>query len=163
MNICNAIKFLEQSIPDAVSGLPEEIFLFVTRITPMVNVDLLIKDEKNRTLLSWRDDPYSGKGWHVLGGIVRFKEKLIERVRKVAEIEIGTEIEFEPVPIAINEIILPQSTRGHFISFLYKGFLSGNFVPDNCGLTENENGFLKWHQGCPSNLIKVHEIYRKYI
>lgn len=163
MNIVEAIEFLEKSIHDPHSGLPEEIFLFVTRITPMVNIDLLIKDEKNRTLLSWRDDPFSGKGWHIPGGIVRYKERLIERVKKVAEIEIGTEVKFEPVPIAINEIILPQNTRGHFISFLYKGFVSGKFIPQNKGLKKYDNGYLEWHKNCPENLIKVHEIYRKFI
>ncbi len=163
MNIFDAIKFLEKQISDPTVGLPEDIFLFITRITPMVNVDLLIKDEKNRTLLSWRNDLYSGEGWHVPGGILRFKEKLIERVQKVIETEIKTSVIFEKEPIAVNEIILPQKTRGHFISFLFKGFIYGNFIPPNEGLTEKDNGYLKWHKVCPDKLIKVHEIYRKYI
>ncbi len=163
MNIIEAIEILEKAVNNPTTGLPEEIFLFVTRIVPMVNIDLLIKDEKNRTLLAWRDDSYSGRGWHIPGGIVRYKERLIERVEKVAEIEIGTKVKFDPLPIAINEIILPQKTRGHFISFLYRGFVSGSFVPPNRGLIETDNGYLKWHTSCPENLIKVHEIYRKYI
>ncbi|MCX7704681.1 MAG: NUDIX domain-containing protein [bacterium] len=163
MNICQAIEILEKVIKKPEIGLPDEIFLFVTRIVPMVNVDLLIKDGRNRTLLAWRDDPYNGKGWHIPGGIVRYKEKLMERVIKVAESEIGAPVEFEPEPIAINEIILPQRTRGHFISFLYKGFLPETFEPPNYGLSEKDNGYLKWHNFCPENLIRVHEIYRKYI
>ncbi|MCM8817356.1 MAG: NUDIX hydrolase [Candidatus Omnitrophica bacterium] len=163
MNICQAIEILERAIEDPRNGLPEEIFLFITRVVPMVNIDLLIKDEKNRTLLAWRDDPYSGRGWHVPGGIIRYKEKLIERVEKVAQIEIGTPVKFDPEPVAINEIILSQRTRGHFISFLYRGFVPSSFVPANTGLKENDNGYLQWHSFCPEDLIRVHEIYRKFI
>ncbi|MCM8763860.1 MAG: NUDIX hydrolase [Candidatus Omnitrophica bacterium] len=163
MNICVAIELLEKVAGNPEDGLPEEIFLFITRMVPIVNIDLLIKDERNRTLLAWRDDRYSGKGWHVPGGIVRYKERLIERVEKVAETEIGISVKFEPVPLAINEIILPQRTRGHFISFLYKGFIPGSFVPANAELKEDDAGYLKWHNCCPENLIEVHKIYKKYI
>lgn len=163
MGIKESIKFLEKNIINAKNGLPEDIFLFASRITPMVNVDLLIKDEEGRTLLSWREDKNFWKGWHIPGGIVRFKETLEERIQKVAEIEIGAKIEFNPVPIAINQIILKQDTRGHAISFLYKCFLSENYKIDNKNMRETEVGYLKWHDSCPDNLIKVHNMYRKFI
>jgi colanic acid biosynthesis protein WcaH len=127
----------------------------------MVNVDLLIKDENKRTLLSWRDAT-SGSGWHVPGGIIRFKESFEYRINKVAELEIGSAVRFDPIPIAFNQVILEQITRGHFISFLYKCFLSSDFIPPNKGLSEREPGFLQWHNSCPDNLIKVHKMYIPY-
>lgn len=164
MTIQEAIKFIEEKITDPKTGLDEELFLFITRITPMVNVDLLIKDEKNRTLLSWRDDPIHGKGWHLPGGIIRYKEKLKNRVQKVAEQEIRTKIRFNPDPIAINEIIDPKhKTRGHFISILYQCFLSQKYEPKNTGLTDTDPGYLLWHDSCPVNMIKAHKIYKRYI
>ncbi len=163
MNCKEAIKFLDKQIQNPSSGLPGDIFLFVSRLVPMVNVDLLVKDENGRTLLSWRDDQYCGKGWYVPGGIVRFKEKLETRLLKVAETEIGAMVKFDPVPIAINQIICKHNTRGHFISILYKCFLSGKFIPKNIGLSKKDKGYLKWHDSCPKNLIKIHEMYRKYI
>ncbi len=163
MDIHEAIEFLDKQIPNASAGLHEEVFRFISRMTPMVNVDLLIKDENGRTLLSWRDDEFSGAGWHVPGGIVRFKEKLENRVLKVAEKEICTAIEFDSVPLAINQVICKHNTRGHFISILYKCSLSGKFVPKNVGLKKTDEGYLMWHNTCPANLIKVHEMYRKYI
>lgn len=164
MDIDEAIGYLEKNVANPEIGLPEEIFLFISRITPMVNIDLLIKDENGRTLLSWRDDKYSKAGWHLPGGILRYKEKLESRIQKVAEIEIGTMLEFEPVPIAFNQFIIPElSTRGHFISFLYKCFFSNKYELKNIGLSDKEHGYLKWHNTCPENIIKVHEIYRKYI
>ena len=162
MNINEAINFLEKQIKNPSVGLPEEVFLFISKITPLVNVDLLIKDEKGRTLLSWRDDIH-GKGWHIPGGIVRFKEKLEKRIKKVAKTEIGTAVEFESAPMAINQIICEHDTRGHFISFLYKCFLSNKYVLKNKGLSEKDKGYLKWHDSCPENLINVHDIYKKFI
>jgi len=164
MNISEAASFLDRKIPDPKKGLPEEVFLFIAGITPMVNVDLLIKDEKGRTLLAWRDSAYTEKGWHLPGGIIRFKETFAERLKKVAQNEIGTEVKFDPKPLAVNEIILEQKTRGHFISFLFKCFLSGEFIPPNRGLKETDAGYLKWHNTCPKSLLSVHQkLYRKYI
>jgi ADP-ribose pyrophosphatase YjhB (NUDIX family) len=162
MKTNEAIKALEKKIGNPRQGLPKEIFLFVSRVTPLVNVDLLIKDEKGRTLLSWRDDIH-GRGWHIPGGIVRYKEKLETRLLKVAETEIGAEIKFEPKPLEINELTCAHETRGHFIAFLFKGFLSSKFVPENKGLKKTDPGYLKWHTTCPKNLIKIHNIYKKYI
>lgn len=164
MNMDKAIKFLEKRIPNPSLGLPEKIFLFISRLTPMVNVDLLIKNEKGQTLLSWRDDLFYGPGWHIPGGIIRFKETLKTRIKKVAETEIGTEVKFDPIPIAINEFFNnKKDTRGHFISILYKCFLPSEYVLANRNLTEKDKGYLKWHDSCPANLIKEQEIYKKFI
>ena len=163
MNVHEAIEFLDRQISNPSLGLPEEVFFFISRMTPMINVDLLIKDGNGRTLLSWRDDQYAGAGWHLPGGIVRFKEKLEQRVKKVAETEIGAVVEFDPVPVTINQVICDHDTRGHFISILYKCFLSSKFVPANKGLKNTDKGYLMWHDSCPENMVKVHEMYRKYI
>ena len=48
MNISEAIEFLDTEIANPSLGLPEELFIFISRITPMVNVDLLIKDENKK-------------------------------------------------------------------------------------------------------------------
>ncbi len=163
MHTSDAIKYLDEQVADAKNGLPEDVFLFISRMTPMVNVDLLIKDENNRVLLSWRDDQYAGKGWHIPGGIVRFKEKLEERLTKISQGEIGTIVEFNPIPLAFNEFFCTQKTRGHFLSILYQCSLSRDFVPENKGLTDSSPGFLKWHNKCPKNLVSIQETYRKYI
>ncbi len=36
---------------DSKQGIPTDLFYFVSRMTPLVNVDLLIRDEGGRTLL----------------------------------------------------------------------------------------------------------------
>lgn len=164
MNISDAIAVLDRHVKDPSKGLPEEVFYYISRTTPLVNVDLLVKDENGRTLLAWRDDQYSGKGWHIPGGIVRWRETLETRLQKVAESEIGTAISFEASPISVNQFIHPaREIRSHFISLLYRGFLPGTFVPHNKGLSAGDRGYLMWHASCPERLLKCHEIYRGYI
>lgn len=154
---------IKKNIKDPKKGLPEEVFLFVTELTPMVNVDLLIKDEKGRILLAWRDDKLSGRGWHIPGGIIRYKELFESRVEQVAINEIGTIVNYNPKPIDINQIIIPnQNTRGHFISLLYDCQLSSDYILPNKKKNESDAGFLKWYKNYPSNFLEVQKIYKKY-
>jgi colanic acid biosynthesis protein WcaH len=164
MKLINALRSVENHIPDPASGLPEELFLAISRMTPMVNVDLLVQDENGRTLLSWRDDRFSGAGWHVPGGVIRFRERLEHRLLKVAELEIGASVEYDPVPVAVNQIIDPSlPARSHFISILYRCYLGSAFEPVNHRRSATTPGYLKWHASCPENLIKVHDIYRSFL
>lgn len=164
MTLHDAIAFLDQRATEPTRGLPEAIFLFASRITPLINVDLLIRDAAGRTLLAWRDDAFSGKGWHIPGGIIRFKELAETRIQQVALQELGTEVTFSAQPIALHQLIHPtRNTRGHFLSLLYLCAVPETFDPSNNGRREEEAGYLQWHEDCPHNLIGVHEVYRPYI
>jgi len=172
----NAINLLDKIISkfrkeQPQMGLPEEIFHFVSRSTPIVNVDLLIKDEDNRVLLAWRDDEFAGSGWHVPGGIVRFKETIVDRLKLVSELEIGSPIEYQDVPLCVEEVILEHDTRGHFVSFLYACKVPNDFVLNNNNsfygnfnfMNEGEVGHLQWHDNCPDNLVPVQTMYISHI
>jgi colanic acid biosynthesis protein WcaH len=142
-------------------GLPEELFLFVSQVTPLVNVDLLIRDPQRGVLLTWREDEYHGAGWHVPGGIVRYRESFSERIHAVARTELGTDVVYGSEPMAINQIILPDmQARGHFISLLFACRLDGDPRPDLAACKPLKKGAWQWHETCPDNLIPVHEIYR---
>ena len=165
LEIKNIIDSLVSLIKNPSKGLPEEIFLFVSRFTPIINVDLLIKNEQNQTLLTWRDDGYYPAGWHIPGGIVRYKEKISDRIKAVAASELGARIKFKKEPLAVNEVIIPsRRNRGHFISLLYECKL---ISPLNENL-KYEKGIPKpgqwaWHTKRPKNIISVHRMYRKFI
>lgn len=164
MELSKAISFIEAAIGDPSKGLPEDVFLLISRISPMVNVDLLIKNQNNQTLLTWRDDIYYKAGWHVPGGIIRFKETAADRIRAVANTELGCEVKFCEVPLAIHECIDgDRRDRGHFISLLFSCSLLTAPAP----ILEYKSGQprlnqWKWHDNCPQNILSVQEIYRKY-
>ena len=50
MDIREAVAYLDHQITDPHIGLPPEIFLLVSSLVPLVNVDLLIQDDRQRTL-----------------------------------------------------------------------------------------------------------------
>lgn len=163
-NVETAIDCLEKTIGDPARGLPEEVFLFISRITPLVNVDLLIKNEEGHVLLTWRDDGLYSPGWHVPGGILRCRETLTDRLHTVAANELGADITFDPKPLAVNELIEPvRKVRAHFVSFLYQCTLRRG--PDEAWRFRQGSpapGAWAWHSRCPDNLIACHEVYRGY-
>lgn len=162
--MAETINILESCMGNPSKGLPDEVFFFVSRITPLINVDLLIKNELGQTLLTWRADNFY-TGWHIPGGIIRFKETIAERIKAVAENELEAEVEFDPALLAMNEKInTTRNTRGHFISLLYRCHLTKQ--PSKrlrCKDNVPNPGEWKWHSSCPDNIVSVHEMYRKFI
>ena len=98
-------KEVEKSDINPKDGIGEDLFLFVSSLTPIVNVDLLVYNSKGQFLLSYRDDRHCGRGWHIPGGCIRFRETIDERIKKVAYTELHLEnIDYEKRPIKIFEI-----------------------------------------------------------
>jgi len=67
--------------------------------------------------------------------------------------------------VKINEIIHPsRMEREHFISMLYECTLTSNpskkirYVDGTV-----KTGQWRWHDKCPDDLLKIHELYRKFI
>ena len=151
-DIKKSIDEVKSHIEDSTKGLPEEVFLFATTITPMINVDLLVKNSRGQVLMSWRDD-MCGTGWHIPGGIIRFKETFHDRLLKVGESELHTRITHDDNPLMINQIILKQEVRGHFVSLLYRCYVPDDYVIDNGDIKEGQAGYLKWIDKCPDNFV----------
>lgn len=152
-------------------GLGEELFLTVSSLVPIVNVDLLVYNTKGQFLLTKRDDPYCGKGWHVPGGCIRFKETCEERIRKVALGELGiSNLKIHKEPFKVFEIIENdkrpienQNERAHFITLVYKCKVDYSYKIDNGGRTESDAGFIKWFDSLPDDLLSIQNCYREII
>jgi ADP-ribose pyrophosphatase YjhB (NUDIX family) len=164
-SLAEHIHNLESQLGAKADGLPEELFLFLSRLTPLINVDLLIQDDNGRTLLTWRSDQFYGPGWHVPGGIIRFKETAADRIRSVARRELGASVEFDAAPILVHESIAPdRRERGHFISLLFKCRLASTLDPHrryspDAPLPDH----WQWHESCPENLIREQRAYAAFM
>lgn len=163
MQINKIIGALEGLIKDPAKGLPEEVFLFASRIVPLINVDLLIKNNK-RTLMTWRDDGIVPYGWHIPGGMIRYRETFSDRIKAVAELELGAKVKHGDTPIAIYESIYPAlKNRSHGISLLFECSL---ISPPAIKLKSKgvpKKGQWAWHKKCPQKIVFGQEMYRKYI
>jgi ADP-ribose pyrophosphatase YjhB (NUDIX family) len=151
---------------DGRDGLGKNLYETISRLTPSVSVELIIRDLRRKmTLLTWRDDELYGPGWHVPGGVVRFKEKLICRAEKVLEKEIGVQSAKISGPVGHHEIFNSErDKRGHFISFVYNVVLHSGLK--HTEKTSNDKiyaGDWRWFSVCPDNLISNQEDLRQYI
>lgn len=163
MNLSNQIATLRQAIANPREGLPDEVFYFISELTPLINVDLLIQDAAGRTLLTWRSDRFYGPGWHIPGGIIRFKETIQTRIQKVAQNELGAEVLVTGPARSIQEkMATGRNTRGHFISMLFPCQLLTQPTVPSAGL-EPQAGQWAWFESSPENLISVHDSYRPFI
>jgi ADP-ribose pyrophosphatase YjhB (NUDIX family) len=158
------IKALEAAIGDPRDGLPEDVFRFVSRITPLINVDLLIKDDLSRTLLTWRDDELYGPGWHVPGGIIRYREPAVDRIRACARAELGADVSSEPAPLLVIEDVTGQEIRGHHISLLYRcRLLTPPDEARRAAFDPPSSGHWRWHARCPPDLLPEQAPYARFL
>ena len=156
------VRELEELFPDSRAGLPNELFFLVSRLTPLVNVDLFIQNEQRATLLTWRADAFY-TGWHVPGGIIRFKELAADRIRAVARSELGASVEADAKPFDVSEKRhAERDVRGHFISMIYHARLTSplDAALACTDLDAPRHGQWAWHRRCPERLIPQHAIYR---
>ncbi len=156
-----------QSILSPASGLGKNLFHIISSLTPMVNVDLLIIKNKN-VLLSWRHDQFYGPGWHIPGGVIRYREKLESRIRKVAINELNRSAAFiSPEPLLVNELFAKnRNIRGHFISLLYECDIDDKDFPlfDENNFSKNiKNGDCMWHKQIPKDFLVNQCVYKDII
>lgn len=156
----------------AQTGLGTDLFNFVSSLTPIVNVDLLVYNSNGQFLLAMRDDPHCGKGWHIPGGCIRFKETLDTRIRKVAEKELNlTEFTYDKEPVKVFEIMWSpgerrlenEDERAHFISLVYKCYAPDSYHVDNGDKCEKDSGFLRWFDKLPQEFLTIQDCYREII
>ena len=160
-----AFAALDALAPDPAGGLPEDFFLWISRFVPLVNVDLIIRDGAGRNLLTWRDDEFYGSGWHVPGGIIRYRERIEERIHATAREEIGCDVAYDPAPLAVEQSVAPERReRSHFISLVYLCRVAGEPDPARryCGGTPRR-GLWAWHRGAPPDLLPAQAAYRPYL
>lgn len=95
-------------------GLPQAIFDSLVNIVPFIACELVIVN-KGGILLTWREDKF-WRGWHIPGGLMRFRDSFHERIKKVAAKELGVNIKKYKFLFPINYI---DDSRGHTVSLVF--------------------------------------------
>ena len=151
---------------DASQGLDEELFLMVSSLVPIPNVDMLITNDEGQILLSYREDEFYGRSWHIPGGCMRFGETFEHRLIETSKKEIGCEVSINPEPIAVRNVLRgpnPRQThpneRGHNVAILFECHLPEGFVIDNKDKKPFENGYLKWFDTLPDDFLKIQFVF----
>ena len=164
------LGLLEQQIENPSLRLPEEMFLFNTKIAPMINGDLFIRNDQTHTLLTWREDGIGLPEWHTSRESVRFKERMADPIAAVVGTEVGAPVTFKHKPLATNEVMQPsRKVQGCLISLLFDCHLRE--PPDQIRKYHRKSvastwrpypGKWAWPAQCPDNLIPDHEMYQGF-
>ena len=105
-----------------------DVFKTVIENTPLVSVDLIVKD-RGRVLLGKRvNRPAQGK-WFTLGGRVLKNEMINSAIRRIAKTELGIELTTEPKFIGVFEHLYDDGifdhVSTHYLNLGYEVELSG--------------------------------------
>ena len=162
----DAVELLRNAELDTDQGMPEELFLLVSGLVPLANVDLLVVNRQNQVLLARRSDPFYGDSWHIPGGCMRFQESFAHRIQETARAELGCEVVFEETPLAVRNVIRGPNTklphrreRGHNVAILFRCSLPEGFQIQNGSRTEMDNGYLKWFEALPKDFLPIQHVF----
>lgn len=70
----------------------QEKFLSVIDSTPLVSIDIVLKNEKDQVLLGYRNNRPAQGYWFVPGGRIRKNETLQQAMSRISSVELGFEI-----------------------------------------------------------------------
>ena len=161
-----AVELLRNADITPEEGLPEDLFLLVSALVPLPNVDLLITDNANRILLTRRQDEFFERSWHIPGGTMRYGESFDNAIISTGLRELGCIVEYDPIPITVRNVIRGLNPgichpreRGHNVAVLFRCSLPSSYIIDNKNLTENDNGYIKWFDKLPDDFMKIQYVY----
>ncbi|MBI2545213.1 MAG: NUDIX hydrolase [Candidatus Aenigmarchaeota archaeon] len=131
--------------------LSKKDFNIVFSKTARVTVDLVIKDERGVLLI--KRDIYPDIGtWHLPGGTVHYKEKILDAVKRKAKEETGLQVKIEKFLGVCEHMKWRSPGYSHIIDLVFlckplKGKLKGD---SRYGGEE-----LKFFKKIPKNLMSV--------
>lgn len=161
-DLASLLDRVSRAIPDPTQGLPDAVFRFVLKVTPMISVDLLVRNDRGEHLLAWREDEYMS-GWHIPGGIIRFNEPIPARIAAVAKGELAATVKHGEQPHEVKQFFYPP--RGHFIALLFLCRLDSPVSDPALWHTEGtpKNGQVRWVSGVPPDLYNIQYVYRDWL
>ena len=161
-----AVQILRKARLDTDTGMPQELFLLLSGLIPLSNVDLLITNERGQLLLTRRNDPWYQKSWHIPGGCMHYGESFLHCIQETAKRELGTEVIAAPEPVTANNVIrgvnptkdFPRE-RGHDVAILFACTMPDGWQIDNGGKTPDDDGYMCWFDKLPEDFMEIQHVY----
>ena len=125
----NVYRGREQTVQHRPKGyLDGEIFKTVIENTPLVSVDLVVK-QKGKILLGMRRNAPAKGFWFTPGGRVLKNERISEAIRRIAKLELGMEPTARPKFIGVFEHLYEdgifEGVSTHYLNLAYETDLPG--------------------------------------
>lgn len=161
-----AVQLLRDENLVTDDGMPEELFLFISGLIPLANVDLLITNASGEILLTRRKDSWYQNSWHIPGGCMHYGESFLHCVQATAMRELGTAVEVDTEPLTVRNVIRginkcgshPRE-RGHNVAILFQCTLPPDYQIDNGTKTDQDDGYAAWFQILPKDFMEIQHVY----
>lgn len=161
-----AVKTLREAQLDTDEGMPEELFLLISGLVPLANVDLLITNAKNQILLARRRDPWYQDSWHIPGGCMHYGETFSHCIAETVRREIGGPISIDEHPLTVKNVIrgvdaqkvFPRE-RGHNVAILFQCEVSAEWQINNGTKNVHDDGYLAWFDKLPADFMEIQHVY----
>ncbi len=82
--------------------ISDKNFLDIIAATPLVSIDLIVRNAEGRVLLGKRVNRPAKNYWFVPGGRIRKNEKLAEAMQRISKTELGVTLTIDPVKLLGN-------------------------------------------------------------
>ncbi len=129
--------------------LSKKEFDTVFKKVPRVTVDIIIKDRRGILLIKRSIKPDIGK-WHLPGGTVWYKEKIIDAVRRKAKEETGLEIRIKKFLGIFEFFRWKEPGYGHIIDLVFLSEPTGGKLKGNA---KTAGTILKFFKRLPKNIL----------
>ena len=73
--------------------LPPDVLIEVIKYTPLVSIDLVVRDGDGRVLAGWRTNRPAQNCWFVPGGRICKDERIADAFRRISKNELGLTLE----------------------------------------------------------------------
>lgn len=159
----DGLKFLAHMLSTEV--LPERhgpAFEPIKRAAGSVVAVEAVIIEPGRVLLSWREHPIFGKGWHTPGTYPQSAkgESRENTVRRCARDETGLEVEPLKQLVTLDHFDNPRFPDA---PILYLCRVVGGEVKQEMSAEEPKQGDCRWFGSCPEDFLGVQRDYIPYI
>jgi colanic acid biosynthesis protein WcaH len=128
--------------------LNDQDFLAVIDATPLISIDLVVRDHEGRILLGYRDNKPAQYYWFVPGGRVRKNERLAQAFARLTQVELNLPFRVEqanflgPYEHLYEDNFLGKNAVGtHYVVLAYELRLAAD---QHCALDDQHSEQRWW-------------------
>jgi len=133
--------------------LDRETLLEVVRYTPLVSVDLIVRNSKGQVLVGLRSNEPAKGMWFVPGGRICKDERIVQAIARVSLDELGVDLSAEASLLGVYEHLYDTNFAGapdvgtHYVVLAYQAGLA-----DGIGLSgDDQHSQFRW--AAPADLL----------
>lgn len=122
-------------------------FLQIIRATPLVSIDLIVRNKEGKILLGKRINRPAQGYWFVPGGRIRKNERLADALQRIARAELGITLILDPAKLlGVYEHIYDDNFFGeegvntHYVVLAYEYFLEAGMQI----ILDDQHSEAKW-------------------